>query len=210
MEFKEGYVYHIKDSYFEKVNDDKLMRNKENGNFRPTFYCLKDQRTSLLWVVPMSSRVEKYQAIVNKQTERYGESLGIYIGTFDGKPSAFLIQNMFPITDKYLDHIHTRNGNPVPVKESVKSEVKSRMQKARRLVARGKNVVFPDILRLEKLMLDEISKCKSPQLTESVPRSVKKAPFSVSKLKAEAQRIHNQEKNSVSKEKSHKKDDHSL
>lgn len=48
MEYKEGYVYHIKDSYFEKVKDDKLMKNKENGNFRPTFFCLKDEKTSLL------------------------------------------------------------------------------------------------------------------------------------------------------------------
>jgi hypothetical protein len=156
MEYKEGYVYHIKDSYFEKANDSKLMKNKENGKFRPTFYCLRDEKTSLLWVVPLSSRVEKYKLIADKQIERYGKSLGIYIGTFDGKPSAFLIQNMFPITEKYLDHIHTRNGNPVPVKMSVREEVKSRMQKSRQLVARGKNVVFPDICRLEKLMLEEI------------------------------------------------------
>lgn len=210
MEYKEGYVYHIKDSYFEKANDDKLMRNKENGNFRPTFYCLKDEKSSLLWVVPMSSRVEKYQSIVDKQIERYGQSLGIYIGTFDGKPSAFLIQNMFPITEDYLDHIHTRNGNPVPVKESVKSEVRSRMQKARRLVSRGKNVVFPNIRRLEKLMLDEISKNKSPKIVETNSTTMSKAPFSVSKLKSEAQRIHNQNRNSTGKNKSHKKDDHSL
>lgn len=49
-----------------------------------------------------------------------------------------------------------------------------------------------------------------PNLQNQFPPSVKKAPFSVAKLKVEAQRIHNQEKNSVSKEKSHKKDDHSL
>ena len=38
MIYSEGYVYHIKDSYFNKVNDNKLMANKENGNFRPTYY----------------------------------------------------------------------------------------------------------------------------------------------------------------------------
>ncbi len=210
MEFKDGYVYHIKDSYFEKVNDDKLMKNKENGNFRPTFYCLKDEKTSLLWVVPMSSRIEKYQQIVNKQTERYGKALGIYIGTFDGKSSAFLIQNMFPIIDKYLDHIHTRNGNPVPVKESVKAEVKSRMQKARQLVSRGKKVVFPDIIRLEKLMLEEISTSKVPQLADTASAPVKKALFSRDKLKAAAQSIKQQSKSAPEKDKLHKKDDPSL
>lgn len=51
MLYKEGYVYHIKDEYFEKVNDNMLMQNKENGTYRPTFYCLKDEKTSLseLW-----------------------------------------------------------------------------------------------------------------------------------------------------------------
>ena len=29
MIYQEGYVYHIKDEYFEKVKDDKLMQNKE-------------------------------------------------------------------------------------------------------------------------------------------------------------------------------------
>lgn len=35
MEFKEGYAYHIKDDFFNKVKDPKLMRNKENGNAVP-------------------------------------------------------------------------------------------------------------------------------------------------------------------------------
>ena len=41
MEIKEGYVYHIKNDYFELVNDDKLMKNHEGkcdtiviGNYR--------------------------------------------------------------------------------------------------------------------------------------------------------------------------------
>lgn len=157
MDFKEGYVYHIKDSYFEKVKDDKLMQNKENGSFRPTFYCLKDEKTSLLWVVPMSSHVEKYSSIAQKQIEKYGQSLGIYISTYDGKASAFLIQNMFPITEKYLDHIHTRNGNPVPVKNDVQREVRKRIKKSRQLTYIGKKVVFPDIIRLEEIMQEELS-----------------------------------------------------
>lgn len=45
MLYKEGYVYHIKEEYFEKVNDSMLMQNKENGTYRPTFYCLKDEKS---------------------------------------------------------------------------------------------------------------------------------------------------------------------
>ena len=178
MEFKEGYVYHIKDSYFEKAKDDKLMKNKENGNFRPTFYCFKDKRTSLLWVVPLSSKVDKYKSIMDKQIERYGNSMGIYIGTFDGKPSVFLIQNMFPVTEEYLDHVHTRNGNPVPVKQSISKEVKSRMQRTLQLSSRGKKVVFPNIEKLKNLMLEEI---KQKASTKNLLKSNHQKTFTYSR-----------------------------
>lgn len=31
MEVKTGYLYHIKDKYFDVVNDDSLMQNHEKG-----------------------------------------------------------------------------------------------------------------------------------------------------------------------------------
>ena len=102
------------------------MQNKENDNYRPTFYCMRDEKTSLLWLVPLSSRVEKFQAIYDKQIE------------------------------KYLDHIHTRNNNPVPVKYSIQTEVSTKMKRILQLHARGKKIVFPDISRLESLMLSEV------------------------------------------------------
>lgn len=156
--FQERYVYHIKDSYFAKVQDDKLMSNKENNNYRPTFFCMEDTKIpGLLWVVPMSTRVEKFTAIRDKQIEKYGKCNTIVIGSFDGKKAAFLLQNLFPITEQYLDHIHTRNGNPVPVSYALAQEVKSNLQQLRQLIYRGKKVVFPDVRRLEKLMIDELA-----------------------------------------------------
>lgn len=156
MIYHERYVYHIKDEYFEKVQDSKLMQNKENGTYRPTFYCLRDKKTSLLWLVPLSSRVEKFQSIHDKQVRKYGRCLTIVLGEFDGREAAFLLQNMFPVTEYYLDHIHTRNNNPVPVKHSIHKEVSANMKRLLQLHARGKKVVFPDITRLEQLMLAEL------------------------------------------------------
>lgn len=156
MIYEKGYVYHIKDEYFEKVKDDKLMQNRENGTYRPTFYCLRDEKTSLLWMVPLSSRVEKFQEIYNKQIKRYGRCLTIVLGEFDGKKAAFLLQNMFPVTERYLDHIHTRNNNPVPVKHSIHKTISTNMKKIRQLHAHGKKIVFPDITRLETIMLSEL------------------------------------------------------
>lgn len=156
MIYQDGYVYHIKDEYFEKVQDDKLMQNKENGTYRPTFFCLRDTKTNLLWMVPLSSRVEKFKALHDKQIARYGNCLTIVLGEFDGKQAAFLLQNMFPIREYYLDHVHTRNHNPVPLKYSIRRKISTNMKQIRQLHSRGKKIVFPDITRLERIMLEEL------------------------------------------------------
>lgn len=44
---EEGYVYHIKESYFEKVNYNKLMANKENCKFRSSYFCFKYVKTKI-------------------------------------------------------------------------------------------------------------------------------------------------------------------
>lgn len=155
MNYQEGYVYHIKEEYFIKANDSNLMQNKENGNYRPTFYCMRDKKTSLLWMIPLSSRVKKFQSIYDKQIRKYGNCLTIVIGEYDGKQAAFLLQNMFPVTEKYLDHIHTHNNNPIPVKHSIQTEINTKVKRILQLHARGKKIVFTDISRLEHLMLNE-------------------------------------------------------
>lgn len=36
-----GYLYHIKDEFFDIVNDENLMTNHERGKKRPTYLQLK-------------------------------------------------------------------------------------------------------------------------------------------------------------------------
>lgn len=58
MNIKQGYIYHIKDDFFDIANDKTLMINYENGKTRPTYFCIKDLQTDFLWFIPMSSKVE--------------------------------------------------------------------------------------------------------------------------------------------------------
>lgn len=44
MEIRQGYSYHIKDEFFDMVQDKYLMSNKENGNYRPHFYAIQDKK----------------------------------------------------------------------------------------------------------------------------------------------------------------------
>lgn len=70
MKIKTGYLYHIKDEYFYHVNDDKLMVNHERGKKRPTYFTIKDG--NILWFIPISSKVSKYQKIINNKILKYG------------------------------------------------------------------------------------------------------------------------------------------
>ncbi|MCL2121443.1 MAG: hypothetical protein FWH28_04255 [Clostridiales bacterium] len=156
-EIKPGYVYHIKALYFDVAKDDKLMRNHESGAFRPTYFCLKDEKTGLLWVIPMSTRIDKFSAIVEKDTARYGSCQKILIARYGDGESVFLLQSMFPILPKYIDHAHTVAGMPMAVNPVIQEEITKRFKEIRRLYARGVKLVFPDITRLEKLMKDELA-----------------------------------------------------
>lgn len=155
MKYIAGYAYHIKDDFFQKVNDPCLMKNKEKGNYRPTYYCKMDNNTGLLWMVPMSSNVTKYQKIYDKQVDKYGKCLTIVMGKYDGKRAAFLLQNMFPITEYYIDHVHTKRGNPVPVHTTIQDIINKNIRQLLQLIRYNKRVVFPDIKKIENIMLLE-------------------------------------------------------
>lgn len=153
---QEGYAYHMKDEYFTLAADDRLLQNKEGGNYRPTYYCMKDPKSNLLWMVPMSTRTEKYQLLHDRMTAKYKECLTIVMGYYDGKRAAFLLQNMFPTIERYLDHVHTKNGNPVPINYLIRKDIEKKMKRLKLLIAKGHRLVFTDIGRLEKLMLAEL------------------------------------------------------
>ena len=156
-DIKPGYVYHIMDKYFDAAKEDKLMRNHEGGAYRPTYLCVKDGKTGLLWVIPMSRRTEKYTEYVQKDISRYGKCLKIVIGEYAEVDAAFLLQNMFPILPKYISHIHIVKQNPVPVNTRLQTVIDRNFRELLRLHRRGIRIVFPDITRLEKLMLDELA-----------------------------------------------------
>ena len=125
MILETGYVYHIKNEYFEYVKDDKLMKNHENGNSRPTYFCIKNKNNPILWFVPMSSKIEKYKRIQDKKIKKNGVCDTIVIGKYRKRDTVFLIQNIFPITKKYIDHIDiTRDKEITVVERNSKRNIK--------------------------------------------------------------------------------------
>ena len=129
MLLETGYVYHIKDEYFEFAKDEKLMKNHEKGNTRPTYFCIKNDNSKILWFIPMSSKIEKYRKLQQQKIQKNGVCDTIVIGKYRRKDAAFLIQNIFPITEKYIDHIDTIRNNAVAVVEGTQKEIKKKVNK---------------------------------------------------------------------------------
>ena len=154
MEVKTGYIYHIKDDFFDKINDKGLMINHENGKARPTYFTIKDG--DILWFIPLSSKVDKYQEIINKKITKYGSCKSIMISEIANKPSVILIQNAFPVLEKYIDHPHMVDGKPLKVIDSLKDEILNNFKYLMELKKSGRNLFFPNIDRIKEIMLEEI------------------------------------------------------
>ena len=142
MFLETGYVYHIKNEYFEFVKDEKLMKNYENGNTRPTFFCIKNKDSEILWFIPMSSKIEKYKRIQKQKMDKKGVCDTIVIGKYRRKEAAFLIQNIFPITEKYIDHIDTIRNQAVAVVEGTQREITYKVNKIFKLKSKRNKFNF--------------------------------------------------------------------
>ena len=154
MKVQTGYIYHIKDEFFDKINDKGLMINHENGHARPTYFTIKDK--NILWFIPLSSRVSKYQPIIDKKVKKYGSCKSIMIREIANKNSVILLQNAFPILEKYIDHPHMINGKPLKVIDTLKNEILANFKYLIALKNQGTNLFFTDIDKIKEKMLDEI------------------------------------------------------
>ena len=156
MIIEEGYVYHIKNEYFEFVKDEKLMINHEGDSTRPNYFCIKINDENVMWFVPMSSKVEKYKKIIQNKMKKYKKCDTIVIGNYRGREHAFLIQNMFPITEKYIDHIDTIEGKALKVPSETRRDIERKVEKVLLLKEKGINLIFPNVDKITEKLLKEL------------------------------------------------------
>ena len=154
MKIETGGIYHIKDEFFDKINDKGLMINHENGHARPTYFTIKDK--DILWFIPLSSKVNKYKPIIDKKIKKYGQCKSIMICEIVGKQTVVLLQNAFPTLEKYIDHAHIVNGKPVKVVDSLKNEIFNNFNYMLTVKRKGLDLFFTDIDKIKKIMLKEI------------------------------------------------------
>lgn len=166
MDVEAGRAYHIKDEFYTLVKDESLMKNKENGNYRPHVFMLPDSNVAgLYWAIPISSRVEKFKEIYNEKLEKYGRCDTIEIAQFAGEERAYLIQNMFPVIERYVDHEHTVDNIPVRIHDGLKDILETKMNRVLSLHKKGISLVYTDINRLYDLMVNESKETPNDQET---------------------------------------------
>ncbi len=155
MKVEQGKFYFIKDEFFEFIKDKELCKNKENGNKRPCFYCFNDKKyENLIWFIPISSKLEKYEKIYNKKIERTRIVDTIAFGYVEGEKKAFLIQNMFPTMEQYIMQKYIKQNRDVIVNEKFNKEIQMKANKVLNLVEKGYDkIVFPDIISIKNQLL---------------------------------------------------------
>lgn len=161
MQVSEGLFYHIKDDYFSFVQDVHLMSNYENGGYRPHYYAIKDKdNPNIFWMVPVSSQYDKYKSLYDKMIEKYNRCTKIVLGKCGSINAAYLIQNAFPITSDYLDHIHTIQGTPLKIHKTTANTIIRYLNNNLRLHKCGVELFFADIDKLYNLMIEHLTKTK--------------------------------------------------
>lgn len=156
MKVQTGYLYHIKDEFFDQINRKNLMINHENGHSRPSYLAIKDEK--ILWFIPLSTKTEKYKSIIEKKEKMYGSCKTILIKKIAGREQVILIQNAFPTLEKYIKSRHTIDGKIIKISTAVEREIIDDFEYMLSLKSNGLNLFFTDIDYIKRLMLDELLK----------------------------------------------------
>lgn len=109
-------------------------------------------------MIPISSQVKKYKKIIDNKIRRYGKCNTIIIGKFAGKDNVFLIQNSFPIIERYLDHVHTIGNEPVTVHSKLNRELTVSLRKVLAMYKHGIRLIFTDIESIQEKMEKELER----------------------------------------------------
>ena len=157
MIIEDGKFYFIKDNFFDLFEGYKLMENKENGNKRPCYFCFKDNNEKdIIWFVPISTKHDKYEKIYESKKKKQKRVYNFVFGEVVGKKAVFLIQNIFPTTEKYILEKYITENRDVEIPSKMKKKVIARAKQVIHMAERGINIPFYDINKMKKVLLEDI------------------------------------------------------
>lgn len=140
-----GHFYFLKSDYLQKLPNS--MNNREHN--RPYFCAIAEN--NIFWVVPITSKIDKFEEIYEAKLKRYGKCDTIDFCQVLGHSKAFLIQNMCPITEKHiLNEYLDPHDNPVQICDKSRKRIIHKAKKVLALQRKGIDLLFGDVLTIEK------------------------------------------------------------
>ena len=111
-------------------------------------------------MIPFFSKVSKYKSVYSNKLKKYGVCDTIVFGEVLGHEKAFIIQNMCPITEQYINdvYIDSKWNTPVRVNGVLEKDLITKAKKVLALQRKGKKLIFPDVMKIEKELIQNISK----------------------------------------------------
>jgi hypothetical protein len=144
-------LYSVSDTYFSDYTSEWFCDNKSEN--RPYFISFIDKQ-GVIWLIPLSSQVQSYKNKIECDEQKYGNCLYYHIGKIYGSERAFLIGNMFPVSENYIKKPYTYSGEHYIVKdEQLIKEIKKRATKFLLLVEQGKLKPHVNILSIRNDLL---------------------------------------------------------
>lgn len=162
MEILTGNLYFVSDDFFEKIQDPHLKINYEDTK-RPHYFVFEDNETGLYWLVPCSSKIEKFERLIQKKQEQHKPTDTIKIVKVFDRRAVLLFQDMFPVIAAYIDGQYIKGGQPVRIADpKTIREMEKNAKKIINLLHRGVRFTptQPDVMRIEKIMSEELQKAK--------------------------------------------------
>lgn len=156
-----GKLYFIRDDFYDKFKNCGLLENKEmiNGvmHGRPCCYMFKYEDDDLYWMIPVSSKIEKYERQYKHSVDKYGLCDNISFGYVLGKRRAFLPQNLFPVTEEYIEntYIDMNTKRPITIPKDLMSELNKKARKKIRYNFQGKKFGMTDIVKIYNGLINQ-------------------------------------------------------
>lgn len=160
-----GKLYFVKDEFYERFKGYGLLENKESINSqehgRPCCYLFqyKNDNDDIYWMIPISSQVGKYKNQYQKSIIKYGKCDNISFGYILGEQRAFLPQNLFPVTKRYIGNVYIdKNTNaPITIPANLMSELNAKARKKIRYNQQSKQFGMSDVVGIYNELKSDVA-----------------------------------------------------
>lgn len=88
-----GHFYFLKPEYSQQFANPKFMNNNEHN--RP-YFCAFTDGNDIYWLIPISSKVDKFERIYNDKIKRYANATPLTSAMYSAERKPFLFKICVP------------------------------------------------------------------------------------------------------------------